>query len=395
MALTYINEKGEEKEDLIGLDAFLGEFNSIVENSSYSVYGLTGGWGTGKSIFINIWERSLTKNNYIHIDAFAKDYENDAFLVLFSSVYKYLEQQNTTSKQILKQFFDDSKRFLMNAGKATGKFIFNTLTDKIIGSESLKTFISDLLDTYCDDILQKCIEEENIHDSLVKTLEKITVNLSNPLYIIIDELDRCRPSFALEMLEKVKHIFSVTKIKFILVYNPEIFDKVIEKEYGLKNGGSRYLNKFIEKTISFKQPISIRKWLYDEIENNIERFKFLDTKSHLKNTIDILIELKNEYNISYRDFSRIISKIKHYDISNLGLMIVLLTVEFTRHIRNDELEDMIAYIKQNNGFAINAPDRFISNSIYKKFSIILNGNENDKKQLFNDTFKYFVDNGLI
>ena len=116
MALTYINEKGEEKEDLIGLDAFLGEFNSIVENSSYSVYGLTGGWGPGKSIFINMWERSFTKNNYINIDAFAKDYENDAFLVLFSSVYKYLEQQNTTSKQILKQFFDDSKRFLMNTG---------------------------------------------------------------------------------------------------------------------------------------------------------------------------------------------------------------------------------------------------------------------------------------
>lgn len=395
MALTYINEKGEEKEDLIGLDSFLEEFTSIVENSSYSVYGLTGGWGTGKSIFINMWERSLTKNNYIHIDAFAKDYENDAFLVLFSSVYKYLEQQNTTSKQILKQFFDYSNRFLMNTGKATGKFIFNTLTDKIIGSESLKTFVSDLLDTYCDDILQKCIEEENIHDTLVKTLEKITVNLSNPLYIIIDELDRCRPAFALEMLEKVKHIFSVPKIKFILVYNPEIFDKIIEKEYGLKNGGSRYLNKFIEKTIPIKQPISIEKWLKYEI-NNITQEIFPDSNiTYLYNMDQGLLQLIKEYNISYRDFSRIISKIKHYDISNLGLMIVLLTVEFTRHIRNNELEDMIAYIKQNNGFAINAPDRFISNSIYKKFSITLNGNENDKKQLFNDTFKYFVDNGLI
>ncbi len=346
MALTYINEKGEEKEDLIGLDAFLGEFNSIVENSSYSVYGLTGGWGTGKSIFINMWERSLTKNNYIHIDAFAKDYESDAFLVLFGSIYKYLEQQNAASKQILKQFFDDSKKFLMNTGKATGKFIFNTLTDKIIGSESLKTFVSDLLDTYCDDILQKCIEEENIHDSLVKTLEKITVNLSNPLYIIIDELDRCRPSFALEMLEKVKHIFSVTKIKFILVYNPEIFDKIIEKEYGLKNGGSRYLNKFIEKTIPIKQPISIRKWLKYEI-NNITQEIFPDSNiTYLYNMDQGLLQLIKEYNISYRDFSRIISKIKHYDISNLGLMIVLLTVEFTRHIRNNELEDMIAYIKK-------------------------------------------------
>lgn len=348
MALTYINEKGEEKDDLIGLDNFLEEFNSIVENSSYSVYGLTGGWGTGKSIFINMWERSLTKNNYIHIDAFAKDYESDAFLVLFGSIYKYLEQQNAASKQILKQFFDDSKNFLMNTGKATSKFIFNTLTDKIIGSESLKTFISDLLDTYCDDILQKCIEEENIHDSLVKTLEKITVNLSNPLYIIIDELDRCRPSFALEMLEKVKHIFSVTKIKFILVYNPEIFDKIIEKEYGLKNGGSRYLNKFIEKTIPIKQPISIEKWLKYEI-NNITQEIFPDSNiTYLSNMDQGLLQLIKEYNISYRDFSRIISNIKNHHSSDLIFGIVLF--EFFKFIDSKEFDLVVKYVLQHKTF---------------------------------------------
>lgn len=348
MPLTYINEKGEEKDDLIGLDNFLEEFNSIVENSSYSVYGLTGGWGTGKSIFINMWERSLTKNNYIHIDAFAKDYESDAFLVLFGSIYKYLEQQNAASKQILKQFFDDSKKFLMDTGKATGKFIFNTLTDKIIGSESLKTFISDLLDTYCDDILQKCIEEENIHDSLVKTLEKITVNLSNPLYIIIDELDRCRPSFALEMLEKVKHIFSVTKIKFILVYNPEIFDKIIEKEYGLKNGGSRYLNKFIEKTIPIKQPISIEKWLKYEI-NNITQEIFPDSNiTYLSNMDKGLLQLIKEYNISYRDFSRIISNIKSHHSSDLIFGIVLF--EFFKFIDSKEFDLVVKYVLQHKTF---------------------------------------------
>ena len=390
MALTYINEKGEEKDDLIGLDAFLGEFNSIVENSSYSVYGLTGCWGTGKSIFINMWERSLTKNNYIHIDAFAKDYENDAFLVLFGSIYKYLEQQNAASKQILKQFFYDSKKFLMNTGKATGKFIFNTLTDKIIGSESLKTFVSDLLDTYCDDILQKCIEEENIHDSLVKTLEKITVNLSNPLYIIIDELDRCRPSFALEMLEKVKHIFSVTKIKFILVYNPEIFDKIIEKEYGLKNGGSRYLNKFIEKTIPIKQPVSIRKWLKYEI-NNITQEIFPDSNiTYLSNMDQGLLQLIKEYNISYRDALRIISNIKSHHSSDLIFEIVLF--EFFRFIDSREFDQVVQYVKHPDIFV---EDKINLNTLPNILSILChNGNSPYKYSLslkdFMSTFNKLV-----
>lgn len=62
--------------------------------------------------------------------------------------------------------------------------------------------------------------------------------------IIIDELDRARPDYSLELLEKIKHLFSVKGMVFLLVMNREQFEKGIAYKYGDINTGL-YLNKFI------------------------------------------------------------------------------------------------------------------------------------------------------
>ncbi|WP_275061166.1 P-loop NTPase fold protein [Enterobacter hormaechei] len=62
--------------------------------------------------------------------------------------------------------------------------------------------------------------------------------------IIIDELDRARPDYSLELLEKIKHLFSVKGMVFLLVMNREQFEKGIAYKYGDINT-SLYLNKFI------------------------------------------------------------------------------------------------------------------------------------------------------
>jgi hypothetical protein len=37
-----------------------------------------------------------------------------------------------------------------------------------------------------------------------------------PMLFFIDELDRCRPLFAIEVLEHVKHLFNVSGVVFVL-----------------------------------------------------------------------------------------------------------------------------------------------------------------------------------
>ena len=52
------------------------------------------------------------------------------------------------------------------------------------------------------------------------------------MVFIIDELDRCRPDFAIRLIERIKHFFDISKIVFVLVIDKTQFSKVICHNYG-------------------------------------------------------------------------------------------------------------------------------------------------------------------
>ncbi len=70
-------------------------------------------------------------------------------------------------------------------------------------------------------------------------------NEERPLVIIIDELDRCKPTFAVEMIEKIKHLFSVQHIVFVVVMNKSQLEESIKCIYGQNIDAYTYLQKFI------------------------------------------------------------------------------------------------------------------------------------------------------
>ena len=65
-----------------------------------------------------------------------------------------------------------------------------------------------------------------------------------PLVIIIDELDRCRPLFALSLLERVKHLFLVEGVSFVFVTNMPQIEAVVAGTYGANTDAKIYLEKF-------------------------------------------------------------------------------------------------------------------------------------------------------
>ncbi len=391
--LTFTTEDGTLKEDLLDLNNFLDEFDNTIKTTNYKVYGLTGDWGVGKSTFINIWENfRLKQNEYIHINAFEKDYECNAFVVLFAEIYKHLQKIKKIDKQDLKDFFEKGKKYLSHIAKASLKLGVNVVLDKTIGSENVKEFSNALIDDYCNDILEKATENENIHDKLVEVLNEITDKMETPLYIIIDELDRCRPNFALEMLEKVKHIFSVKNIKFILVYNPEIFKNMIEKEYGLKDNGDRYLNKFIEKENKLTYKTDIKYWIVREI-NDIAREKFQsqNNKALLSNLANNLLTIKNLYNISLREFSKILTEIKSYKIESCPIVIII--IELMRFIDKKNLQELVDDVKKHNSFKTQT-------RLYKDLINMITDYPSDPSldsliNYFEETFPSLVNQGVI
>ena len=72
---------------------------------------------------------------------------------------------------------------------------------------------------------------------------------SCPVVVVIDELDRCRPLYAIELLEVAKHLFSVEIIVFVLAINLRQLGHSIKAVYGSDFDSHEYLERFIDITI--------------------------------------------------------------------------------------------------------------------------------------------------
>jgi hypothetical protein len=75
-----------------------------------------------------------------------------------------------------------------------------------------------------------------------------------PLVFIIDELDRCRPSFALELLERVKHFFAVPNVHFVLGAHLKQLENSVRVTYGSEIDAQLYLQKFISLHVELDTP---------------------------------------------------------------------------------------------------------------------------------------------
>ncbi len=78
---------------------------------------------------------------------------------------------------------------------------------------------------------------------LIDELEKAS-GIELPLFIFIDELDRCRPDYAIELLEGIKHLFGVKGIYFVVATNISQLSESVKAVYGSGFDGERYLKRF-------------------------------------------------------------------------------------------------------------------------------------------------------
>ena len=96
------------------------------------------------------------------------------------------------------------------------------------------------------DILESVKTAEEIRECIKTIFDMVIVERAEKLVIFIDELDRCRPSYAIEMLERVKHYFDDERIIFVFSVNKEQLVHTISKYYGDKFDSTGYLNKFFD-----------------------------------------------------------------------------------------------------------------------------------------------------
>lgn len=246
--------------DLFGRKKFGIALANIVKNSkSPLVISLDGNWGEGKSTFVKAWQKILDeeKTPNIYIDAFASDYVDDAFMVVAGAITDYVSENAPTKKS--KEFIEKAKNVGAHVLSLSAKIGIRAISAGVIKEadvhemskigEDISKDISSSAEKYIKDRLTNHKAERQSIEHFKEFLSTIPSSLrepsESPLTVIIDELDRCRPSFAVEMLEKIKHLFSVPNVNFLLVINKTQLQESIKSTYGANINAHTYLQKFI------------------------------------------------------------------------------------------------------------------------------------------------------
>lgn len=73
-----------------------------------------------------------------------------------------------------------------------------------------------------------------------------------PIVFFVDELDRCRPDYAIRVLERIKHLFAVPGISFVIGMNREQLGHAIKAVYGSGFDSDAYLERLLD--VGFRLP---------------------------------------------------------------------------------------------------------------------------------------------
>ena len=276
-------EKGFTAEnDLFGYRLFAGRLTNLVQNIEEPlVIALDGPWGSGKSVFVKQWAGLLRSRGaaVIEFDSFGRDHCEDAFLALSAEIYTTAKNELDEDKNTTDQFFDKAKRvgsvllpdltnatiqwasrrwpilkaFLENISWERIKTAWQSPRDgaiqKVVSERlrqasdernELKAF-RDVLSELAGKLASKKAEEKQTN----KADEEQTEDKPFPLIVIIDELDRCRPPFALSIIERVKHMFSVESVCFVFATHLPQLEQIVQGTYGIDaDQAHTYLEKF-------------------------------------------------------------------------------------------------------------------------------------------------------
>lgn len=236
-----------------------------------TVIAIDGEWGSGKSTFLRRWKKALEAETpnvpVIYFDAFENDYVEDAFAALVREVIALLEAQESGVSKEFKEKAIACGRILLRASlRVATKAVVraasaNTLTagdisDAIAAAE---TEAVDATGQLFDELLDGPNKQRDTIQQFRDALSQLPQALSKPtesnvpLVFIIDELDRCKPSFALSILERIKHFMTVPNVHFVLGVHLRQLRNSVKAEYGARIDANLYLQKFI--ALDFTLPV--------------------------------------------------------------------------------------------------------------------------------------------
>ncbi|WP_404408553.1 KAP family NTPase [Pseudidiomarina marina] len=217
------------------------------------VLNINSKWGSGKTYFIKRWVQTLDAHfDVVYVDAWKYDYSDDPLLTVISEIKKQVPRLSDKLSQL---------KIIGAMAKAGLPNLVSGFVKKYIGfdAESLgekieADFLASSTEKATEVLLQSFEQQREAISSFKNYLRELEPekNKEKPFFIFIDELDRCRPTYAIELLETVKHLFDVPEFVFVIATDTEQLAHSICAIYGQGFDARTYLSRFFDD--SYKLP---------------------------------------------------------------------------------------------------------------------------------------------
>ena len=245
------------------------------------VLNINAGWGNGKTFFLDRFARQLRHEGHLvaSVNAWRDDHAPDPMVAIMSAIDKAAEPYKPRStflqksfqalrtdglqiaartalavaKQAAKRHIGDSEIF--GDGDATTDTLGETGANQAIDEFAAMTDAR--ANAMIDDFRKTSASIEKFKQELAEALTKLAeLNVPMPLYVLVDELDRCRPPYAILLLERVKHLFEVEQVAFVFATDTEQLQHSIVGAYGANFDAFRYLKRFFDATYEFEPALT-------------------------------------------------------------------------------------------------------------------------------------------
>lgn len=243
----------------------------LEDKSEACVININAPWGSGKTFFLQNWFEDIKKDHpAVYFNAWENDYSNDPLISIISSIHKGLTNllpESAKNSHARKNFISKSGSMIKKllpvvvkggvsklVGEEASEALMNTASDdKELISELSSKLAEELLSS--NEAISSSIDEfKKSISSLINEVIEERRYLKPPLFIFIDELDRCRPLYSIELLERIKHIFDIPEVVFVVATDTQQLSHSVKAVYGEGFNGEIYLRRFFDQIYTLPEP---------------------------------------------------------------------------------------------------------------------------------------------
>lgn len=302
------------------------KYKKISDSESMSI-AIDSGWGTGKTTFINMWKEELENQKdangkekfaVITYNAWKNDFLEEPLESLIYTIINHDIFNKDNKIDGGKEAGNEVKECMTNLGihavtylaksklgDAAGEAIGAFLTEGKEGIEKVWNTDDSKYEKFCEQYK----EYHKAITNLKESLEKVTSQ--RQLIVIIDELDRCKPLFAIKLLENIKHILDVKNVTFVFALDMEQLSHSIKCIYGQGMDASGYLCRFFDYISKMPKPDRKTYIQYIMQERPLIRETLLKVERNTAGNTVYMLDIFNDFstimNLSLRDINTIYS----------------------------------------------------------------------------------------